>query len=324
MRAAASLTAAAILALASAEIGARLYFPEHEADRVYWGPGAFVVEEGYPYRFRPNARAVAGREASFAHAVETNSQGFRDRREPPVAPRARRAILAGASFAFGLGVGAYDDLFHVQLERRLRDRPDWPDDLEIYNVSQSGYNLSTIMRLVREYRDRYQPEVVFLIVSPRAFRPQTAVGSEIVHGLRMAPDRVLPGGMLDWLRAHSYLVMRMVDPFEGGSGFHRDRVFGEPDVETDEAGIRARFSELGEFALELRREGVALFLIPVGGAAGVGPVLQASGYRVLTLPPAPEWELPNDMHWNALGHRESAAIVARKLPPYRALRRTAR
>ena len=312
----------AVLAIGLCEGGLRLYFHEHEADRVYWGRDAFVLEAGLPYRHVGHVSLPVGREGSFQQMVHTNSLGFRDQREPPAEPGDHRMLVVGASLAFGLGVLDADDLLHVRLEAELRKRPDWPDDLEIYNVSQSGYNIASVAELLRRNLGRYTPEAIFLTVPPSAFKPQNALGSKIVHGYRMNPERFAAGTPLDWLRARSYLVMRALNPFDGGLQFHRERILGPtPRTAADLETTRELIGVLSELRDDLSRDGITLFCIPVAGAVEASVALRRLGFRVISVPPPPEWILSGDFHMNGRGHRELAAIIARTLPAHERVKR---
>jgi hypothetical protein len=313
-----------VLGVALVEGGLRLYFAEYEADRVYWGRDAFIAQDRFPYRHPANAELAVGREGSFAHVVQTNALGFRDEREPPTAPGEHRLLVAGASFAFGLGVIDPANMFHARLERGLRARRDWPDDLTVHNISQSGYNVASVIALLRAYRENYSPVAILMMIPPSAFKKQNAASSEIVNGYRMDPDRFGANTPLDWLRSRSFLYMRSSNPFEGGSAFHLarvSRVAGEPaELETTQRLIDA----LAAYRDELADEGIPLFCIPVGGATSAADPLRQIGFRVLKLPYSERWAIQGDFHMNDIGHRESADSVARSLPSFQRLVRLSR
>jgi len=314
---------AILLGLVLTEAGLRVRFPEVEADRLYWGRGAFAPREGFAYGHARGATAMVSRPGRFAHPIATNALGFRDARLPKDAPDSPRIVVAGASFAFGLGVPDPSDLFHVQLERDLRARADWPDDLVVFNVSQSGYTIVSVSRLVRATFGTFRPEAVVELMS-NGFGPQRHDGVDIVDGYRLPRARRGAGTILDRFRVGSYTWMRSTNPFAGAWTFHRRRlglrVPPEPNPNGTPDEIRERLGVYREMMTMLRREGVPLFAVPVGGARGIVPVLRQMHMNVIELPRVPAWTtfLP-DLHWNARGHREAAAIVARRLPPYRAI-----
>ncbi len=312
----------AALAVALVEGGLRLYFQEHEANRVYWGRDAFIAADGLPYRNPSHATLTLGREGSFRHEIRTNALGFRDLREPPDTAREHRMLVAGASFAMGMGVPDPRDLFHVRLEQALRRRPDWPRDLEIYNVSQTGFNATALAALLRQNVERYAPEAVFLLVSPIAFKAQLTANVEIVHGVRMSPERFGAGTLVDWLRARSYLVMRARNPLAGGLAFHQKRILRTVATESvDPEVTRRQLDAFAQLREELAAQGTAVYFIPVGGAFQASDSLRRLGFPVLAVPPRPEWTVPGDTHMNALGHRELATAVAGLLPSYRLAKR---
>lgn len=309
------------------EGGLRLYFHEHEADRAYWGRGAFRSVAGYPYRHALSTTATIGREGSFGpHRINTNSLGYRDPRTPEPRKNAPRLVLAGSSYAFGIGIESDADLLHAQLERLLRERPDWPANLEVYNLSQTGFNLANLVRLLDDEIDRFDPDAIVLALSPLAWRAQVLAEADVVDGYRLSPSRLFRGSSLDRLRTRSYLVMRWRNPFQGGGEFHERKLLASFTAagRRAEAMRRAReiqqnvgvmLDSLAALAERLRRRGVPIYCVPLGQDTQAGTAaLEELGLWALAVPTRPEWRIPSDLHWNERGHREAAAAIASALP----------
>ncbi len=314
------IVAGVLAGLVATELGLRLHFPEHEANRDYWGRGTFVAAPPYPYRHAPDTTAWVGREGLFGHPITTNAWGYRDARIATDAADGPRVMLVGASFAFGIGVEDDDRLFHIELERALRARSDWPDDSIVFNVSQTGYNAAWITRLMLDERARFQPDVVVQLV-PHGFGSQRSEVSDVVDGYRLDPARMARGSFVDAVRTRVFLWMRARSPFDGGVRFHRGRSGApsvSPDTEAeDPAVLRERFAEFVDALAQVRRDGIAHYLVPIGGARALRPGFASAGARIIDLPSPPAWTpyLP-DPHWNEQGHREAAEIVAGRLPPF--------
>ncbi len=335
LRGIAALLTAVVLGVVLCELGLRLYFFEYEADRTYWGRGAFREADGLPYRHAPSTTAAIGRAGSFGpHYLRTNSLGFRDRREPGAGSPEHRVMMIGASFMFGVGIERYEDLFHVQLERELRARPDWPDDLAVYNLSQTGFNLDSLIRLARRHLDTYRPQVLLMVLPTVVWNRQPPV--DVVDGYLLPTERWLRGSVLDRLRTGSYLVMRWRNPLRGAWEFH-GRTLGlsasdegvrvdprDPPELRDQRGLRM-LDDLVRLNHELRRRRIGLFTANVGRFSGISRWnLGSRGIPTMALEPIDDWLIPGDRHWNERGHREVAARVSRTLPAWAALAETAR
>jgi len=86
--------------------------------------------------------------------VEHNQDGFRDRgRGVKVEPR---ILFLGDSFVWGYDVEASDRF----TERLAEAMPHW----EILNLGVSGYGTDQELVLLRKYFERYQPDIVFVVL----------------------------------------------------------------------------------------------------------------------------------------------------------------
>jgi len=312
----------AALGLLAAEAGLRLAFHEHEADRNYWGRGAFVEDAELPFAHAPDAEAVQGRLGVFGPIVtRTNSAGFRDLREPPPSPAdAPSVVVLGASYAFGVGVAGTEDLFHAKLEEGLRRRRDWPETTVVSNLSQTGYDAASLVTLLRRERARYRPDVVVALV-PR-LDAALAQRADVRHGYRLDPDRPLADTPLDRLRTGSFVWMRAVDPSAFGAEAHVIQVrrwLGlhepAPAEPPSEATVRANLRALEELSRELARDGVFLRLVTFD--EDVARRMRAARLDVTLLPNRRGHMLAGDDHWNEAGHAAAAAFVAGRMPAWK-------
>lgn len=328
-----------LLGVVLTEAGLRLYFYEHEANRNYWGPYAFVEDDVLPYRHAASAMAVAGREGSFGpHHITTNELGFRDRRIPTSGQGARPTpnaetpheaiVVAGASFMFGLGVEQYDSLFHVQLERRIRERGDCPGDLKVFNIAQTGFKLNEICMFVEQELDRFRPRLVLLAVHSHQGIQSGIRRVDVVNGYRLERTRSFAGTWVDSLKTRSYLWMR-------GWPLHRvvplvklKRVVQyvcrrwqgtengpSAGASSDDAAIS---NLLTGFRNRLKARGVDLVCVIIhfhdDPLSHLGDMLRQQAFSVIDLYPDLSWSVPRERHWNAFGHRKSAEFVARRIP----------
>jgi hypothetical protein len=319
----AGLALGAGLGLLLAEASLRLAFHEHEADRNYWGRGAFVEDPELPFVHAALATAVQGRLGVFGPIVtRTNSAGFRDLREPQSSPAdAPAVVVLGASYAFGVGVAETADLFHARLEEGLRQRRDWPDATVVSNLSQTGYDPASLVALLRRERERYRPDVVIALV-PRLDNAITQ-RADVRDGYRLDPDRSLADTPLDWLRTHSFVWMRAVDPSSFGAEAHLFQIrrwlgLGEP-AETvspeSEAVVRANLDALAKLAEELAADGVVLRCVTLD--QGVAGRIREVGIDVALLPSQRDYYLAGDDHWNETGHAAAAGFVSKRLPSWK-------
>jgi hypothetical protein len=318
--------------LVAAELGLRLYFYENEAIGEYFGRGAFVWDARLGYRHARAARAFLSREGAFGpFTVATNELGFRDARVArPRASGPPRIAVAGASFVFGVGIEHDEDLFHHQLERTLRRQPGWPGDLEVYNLSQAGYLTDDVCAVVEENLDRVCPDLVLLEVREfgRFSKVPRPLEIETLDGYFFNTNRFLRGTLFDYLRTHSYVVMRLShsrvrEAFDRLSflGFRRRPgrpAFAATHMSPTLVQLRERLDERG---IPL----ICFVIHPPGeDRSDLGALLRGGGFEVLDIRCQPGWHLERDPHWNALGHRAAAEAVAGALAPGRLLERRAR
>lgn len=325
----ASLTAGILLGVALSELGLRLYFYDHEANRNYWGRYAFVEDAVLPYRHAPSTTAVAGREDSFGpHRITTNELGFRDHRvgvdadtSPP------RIIVAGASFMFGLGIEEYGHLFHVQLERLLRQRDNCPRAFEVFNIAQTGFKLNEICTLAVREVNRLRPRLVVLAFRENETTHFRNKKLDLVNGYRLAQGRPWAGTWVDYLRTDSYLWMRQPDPARlvRNTGLGRAILYVWHLVDPDRfataghvSGRAGLFDVLGEFRRRLEAMGIDLVCLAIypsdPASLGFSDTLRQRGFLVIDVCPGSGWTLPREGHWNAYGHAKVAELVARQIP----------
>ncbi|MHC4845737.1 MAG: hypothetical protein ACYTCU_06210 [Planctomycetota bacterium] len=337
----ASVLLGVILGLGALDVVLRLTTYEHEANRNYWGRGAFVSDDTFGYRHAPSTSLLAGRMGQFGPLrVSTNELGYRDKRLPEwegegeVPPR---LLVVGASFIFGLGLDDDDELFHELLERDLRAREEFPPDLEVFNISQTGFLVRDLAQLAESELERFAPRSVLLVIrpTPQFTRVPEGADVDIVNGYRMPGDRSHPGGRLDQLRTLSPAWQRVLgSPLLTAAAYLEDQlalrapflqgVWIDPpaklvtQAERQEAYARVR-REILRLAGSLRRFDVSLTVLVVAPPEtkfqGLAEALEGRPIEVIKMKVKPHWTWGDDAHWTTEGTRLAAEHVAAQLSP---------
>jgi len=144
--------AAGLLAVLLIEVWVRLAWDDSRGR-----PGFFLSD---PVR---GQRLAANYDGWFAGVpAHTNSLGFRDTREYPLAKSAGtfRILVLGDSVTFGHGA-LYEASYPFLLEQRLREwRPDvkW----EVWNLGIPGYNTAQELAYLKEVGGSYAPDLVIV------------------------------------------------------------------------------------------------------------------------------------------------------------------
>ncbi len=340
MRKTASVFIGVLIGALLTEVGLRVFFHESEATRTYWGRGAFVADAMLGYRHAPSTDAWCAREGCFEpYPVRTNAWGFRDRRDfVKTNPEALRIVVGGASFTFGLGVARDEDLFHVRLERRLSQSGRFPQGVEVYNLSQTGYHIDQVCDIVREELDQLDPDVVVIAVNQydKFLTPSERISPDFSAGYRLAPDRFLPGRPVDFMRTHAWSWMRVTNsPLLNPPAWWRDHLafrawssarpvlagIGLGSAPAGGAGAGAAVLEvpasLQSLRDDLRRRNIALVCMiiyrPGDRDGALARLLNNEGYQIVEISSRPNWVLSGDGHWNATGHEEAAALVTTQM-----------
>ena len=330
----------ALLAIVAAELCLHAYFHESEATRNYWGKNAFVADpdRNLLYRHSPNSEAYAAREGTFGpDLIHTNNEGFRDPRDfsenDPVVPR---IAVGGASFTFGLGVASNRAIFSAQLEQILKADTRFPHDLDVVNLSQSGYHINQVCRIVELELQKVKPQMVILAVNQYdAFLlPSEELRPDFQNGYRLPPARLFKGGSVDWLRSHSFVMMRCsFSPLLNFQGWYRDqlatKVLGarvgsrsgmrvSPADGAETAGESSIPPSLQRFREILDGRNIDLLCMviyrPGDTTHALSDRLRKANYNVVDVRSKPNWVLGGDGHWNEFGHHEAATLVAEAIP----------
>jgi hypothetical protein len=111
--------------------------------------------------------------------VVTNALGFRSR-SAPRASAPHRAILAGDSMVFGLGV-RQDAIFSELLNRRL---PDW----DFSNIASMGYNTVQESVLVARHGPVLRPQAIFLFFTEENDQWTNAINSYFYPRVALASN----------------------------------------------------------------------------------------------------------------------------------------
>ena len=144
--------AATLVSMIAVEIWVRIAWDESRGQ-----PGFFLSD---PVR---GQRLAANYDGWFAGVpARTNSLGFRDTREYPLAkaPGTFRILVLGDSVTFGHGA-LYEASYPYLLEQRLRE---WQPGVtwEVWNLGVPGYNTAQELAYLREVGGRYAPDLVIV------------------------------------------------------------------------------------------------------------------------------------------------------------------
>jgi len=151
------LALSSVLAVGVAEIVVRTVAPQYmsiQTDRVMWTHDPYLGWKG-----RADSDVFQGFDDARKVAVKLNSRGFREREVPYEKDSdGPRVLVLGDSVAFGFGV-ELEDRFS---ERIAGARP----DIELVNLSVTGYATDQELLLFRREGRRYSPDVVLLVFVP--------------------------------------------------------------------------------------------------------------------------------------------------------------
>jgi hypothetical protein len=203
------------LALVLAEVAFRVVSGEHvELQGMYTG------DETIGVALTPGFRGSV-RTAEFDHEVSINDLGMRDGPVGAKAPGAKRVLVIGDSFVFGVGVDLEDSLPKA-LERRLRAA--LPGlGVEVLNAGVPGYSPWQELQALRKLAPRVGPDVVVQVVF---------MGDDWYGNARRTPPDEARRGLGERLRVHSALF-RFVDRFvlsrlKGGDHYEAHRLRPSP------------------------------------------------------------------------------------------------
>ncbi len=182
----AALTLAALaLALAAAESGLRLFFPQPLAER-YAPPrdgGPLIrADEELGWTLRPDVSGLRTAEPWQAD-LTTNSAGFRDVPHGTKSAGVTRVVVLGDSFVFGSGVKQDETLTHV-LATRLGPT------FEVVNLGVPGYGTDQALLTLRRWGPKLLPDVV---VAGFFWNDVMENASREIYGMPK-PSFVLEGG----------------------------------------------------------------------------------------------------------------------------------
>jgi len=332
-----TLLVGCVMGAAVAEGVLRAVLYEHEIDRSYWGRGAFVADEELSYRHAPGETVTVGRYfGGFAsHPVTFNEHGYRDHREGPGnSDHTTRILVAGSSNMVGIGVPRYEDLFHVQLEKFLNERSG-RRTYSTFNISQTGYVASMIMRVAQRETPRYDPHMVVMVLHPRSIFLNYNLkiqNVDVVNGYRLPRDRILRNGITDQLRTRSWAVQRVVTTpvldkrtaydelcqmsIIAAAGGMFAKAHGKPHRSPQLTGpYRDLVGQIARYRDELRSRGIDLWVVLLNyqGLEDFRSMLDHDGVRTIFVPLDDSWSFENDAHLTPQSHHRLAEIVADSL-----------
>lgn len=333
-------TSASVFALEAATRIAGIHFPAlskaGDGERGLW-----VYHPLMGWLNKPASQGISFLGGPDRGQVRTNALGLRGREVVrPKPPGARRVLVFGDSFVFGVGVDD-DHVFTARLEALLNDAS--PTRFEVVNMGVSGYSSDQELLLLEDLGTRLEPDLVILIGCDNDFEGNTI---DFTYGRYPKPyfelesdgrlvRRNVPVPLLTraqqarlWLGQRSNVwnafrsmrsgfapIQGLLDLFQVG---HARRASVDPvrlmtalvlsfrDLATA-AGARFAFFNTGH-----RNEETPLF-------QALRPALRQHGILFLGLEgslsearrSAPErrWDFGTDPHWNVDAHALTAEIV---------------
>jgi hypothetical protein len=179
-------TGVSVGALEAAVRAARIY------PRTYPARGLFVAAPQTGYALAPNFSGIYWK-GGRAFSVRTNAQGFRDARDFAVRSAARRVLVVGDSFVFGMPVEG-GETFVTQIEDRLNGvaaSAAW----QVLNAGVPGYGTRQEALVLGRLLPMTAPTAVVLAlyvgndIQDNAY-PPAAPASRAYHGALVTPEVV--------------------------------------------------------------------------------------------------------------------------------------
>lgn len=306
-------------ALLAGEIGLRVALEPEQANRNYWGRGAFVTLEDAGWRHAPGYRGRLVREGVFEHRVEISAEGLRQADVDHQLAFPRRLLVLGDSYTFGLGVEEHE-AYPARLAEHLNRH-----GIGVINGGQTGYCVDQELTWARHLLPRVEPHAVLVALFLSNDLPDDLFALhrdvEVVDGYRLSANRLLPGPPVDALRTHSYLWMNLRGRMKLLQFRLRRRRYHRMVKESPERVVAASMRPLAELRDLCARRGAELYTTTIPSRRGELPLdqrfaaaLSEHGIPHLDLAGAlrEEHHFDGDDHWNPEGHR----TAARELAPF--------
>ena len=310
--------------LALAELAARLVAPG-------WHPASLAAFWRYDPTLGWAHRAGAAdrfRSRYWDVAVSINAEGLRDVEHAYAkSPGTRRLLLLGDSFGWAAGVE--QDRGVAAVLGALCP------GLEVINASVSGYSTDQEYLYWREEGHRYEPDLVLVLFHENDIlgdslhrmygyeKPQFVIeGGELALRNVPVPERRRWERVSSWLLARSWLANGILKRPGIGLAF----MFGlPPGMKEPPSDFDVTSRLLEQLAREVRKAGAEPLLaaVPMAKAprSWLREATREASIRLVDLdaPLAAAVArgvailLPQDIHWNAEGHRIAGEAIAREL-----------
>ena len=312
---------ALLLSALTGEAVLRLTLYEEEANGNYWGIGAFEAFEPTGYRSRPGFSGRAFRRGVFEAPIQISEYGLRQSDLGQQINYERVLLIQGSSFTFGLGVEE-DEAFPSLVRQALN-----PLGIGVINGSQSGFGFTQMVDFGIYMADIAEPRSMLLCLTFYVYLKQDYFRSyeniDVVHGYRLAADRLLARTPVDYLRTHSYLWMRLQKKWNGNAAKNRWIVDDRIPIEDLAAPGLDAVATLLRYCEE---RGIRLGIVLMASKRELKPTkrekeelqlylwsrLHSIGVPVLDLATKGFDEgdfLDGDGHWSAGGHRRAAEHI---------------
>jgi lysophospholipase L1-like esterase len=306
-----------LFALAVGEVALRASWTEERTSGGYWGHGAFVSFPAAGYRHAPGFRGRALRSGVFVCPVEIDDLGLRQPDREAQSRFARRLLVLGDSFPFGLGVRERES-FPALLGKELNAA-----NIGVINGGQTGYCLTQSVAWGRWLIPQIQPRAVLITV----FLENDVQGEffsqwrqvDVVDGYRLQSARWPRGGLADFLRTRSRVGLLVGGIANRMRQRRMEPVFDRAVREDQAALVDAAAAPIVDLDGRCRGDGITLGVVMIPPRNGPTPFddgfrsrLEAAGIPILDLTRErrPEHYFVGDGHWNAAGHAAAAASLA--------------
>ena len=307
------------IALPLTEVILRAIYSEIEVDGSYWGRGAFEAFEPTGYRHTPGFEGRAYRRGEFDVSVKISEFGLRERNLDVQNLFQKTLLVLGDSFSFGLGVEEAQG-FPALLQKELNTI-----EIGVINASQTGYGVAQEAAFGVYLANELKPDQILLCLSLNSDIANDFVGTrnsksiDVVYGYRLPKDRWLPNSFADYLRTHSYFLMRLGEIQKQVSQRSRKALF-EAKVREDFLGAASpTMTAIKELYDYCQARGIVLSIVSVASDKGPSPFAEviADHVRSLGIPfldleekdfQADDY-FDNDGHWNARGHRKATRHI---------------
>ncbi len=302
-----------VVGIAALEIALRALYREEEAAGDYFGLGGFVQDDEVGYRHAPGFNGAIYRREVFDCPVSISPQGLRQSNFDAQMQYPQRLLVLGDSYVFGVGVK--EEAIFASLAQPVLNF----EGLGVINGGQSGYCVTQEVKFGMRLAQTVKPAIIVLSLYPNNdilgdyYKDYENV--EVRYGHRLAKDRWLPLGILDFVRSRSYAWMLLEVSAKRKRIEEQRKAFQKLAQDSTALVMQPTLNTLATLHAFCRDNGIKLgvMLIPSGGKALFDAALKQAlndfGIPVLDLGERKFGRknyFQGDAHWNENGHEKAA------------------